>query len=383
MTQNLTSAAPTAGRAIPATPGPVPRHHPGPRHGTDHPIVVIGAGYAGVMVANRLASHGAAVSLISEQPEFIERIRLHQLIAGTHPARRPLAELLHPGVTLVLARAQRIHPERDLVDLEAAPPLPYHRLVLATGSVPTAPPHCPDVATLTGALRARDQLAGLTSGDRVLVVGGGLTGVETASEIACARTDLRVVLLSPTLLPDLTPAARRRAEAVLRRQGVELVTGRYPEAPPAELTLWCGPLHATPLAAGSGLPVDDAGRVHVEADQRVVGHPRILAVGDAARHPANRRASCQSALPSGAAAADAVLADLRGEPAAAFRLQYTLRCISLGRDRALVQTSRGDDTARGPALGGRPAALVKEKVSSMTIRWLHAQAAGRDLRWRQ
>ncbi len=391
------------------------------------PVLVVGAGYAGVMVANRLASHAVPVRLVSARPQFVERIRLHQHIAGTGHALRPLRDLLHPGVEVVVGGAERIDAAVRAVAMTGGEQLSYERLVLATGSISTAPAGSWDVGLPGPAEQARRHLASLAPGSTVAVVGGGLTGVETATEVAGARPDLTVELVTGSLLADLSAATVARAERTLRRLGIQIVRARLVrlEGPDAEAArthlvlddgsrraassvLWCGPFRGAPLARVSGLPVDGLDRLLVDDLQRSSADSRVWGAGDAAAHPANRRMSCQSALPSGAAVADAVLADLQGGAARPFTLRYSLRCISLGRHGGLVQPSRGDDRAFGPALGGAAlggaalggaalggaalggaalggavAAVVKERVCLATVGWLSGQARGKDYRWRR
>lgn len=60
-------------------------------------VVVVGGGYAGVLAANRLQRPGVDITLVNPRPDFVERIRLHQMIAGTHTATVPYADVLAPA----------------------------------------------------------------------------------------------------------------------------------------------------------------------------------------------------------------------------------------------------------------------------------------------
>lgn len=73
--------------------------------------VIVGGGYAGVMAANRLAGQGIEVSLVTQDPHFVERVRLHQVAAGAREsARAEFVQLLNPLVNLVIARAELCGP---------------------------------------------------------------------------------------------------------------------------------------------------------------------------------------------------------------------------------------------------------------------------------
>ncbi|OJX94824.1 MAG: hypothetical protein BGO96_01900 [Micrococcales bacterium 73-15] len=93
---------------------------------------VIGAGYAGVMAANRLAASGEGVTVVTPAPWFVERIRLHAVAGGTRPtARVALSELLHPDVTLVTDTVARIG---DVLELASGATLTYDTAIYAVGS---------------------------------------------------------------------------------------------------------------------------------------------------------------------------------------------------------------------------------------------------------
>jgi NADH dehydrogenase len=166
-------------------------------------VAVSGAGYAGVMAANRLRSSLTAeeagrvrVVVINRSREFVERIRLHEVAAGTIPsAARPLTEMLHDDIEVVVGDVVTIDPVRKLVDIAsgAGPNVEsYGTLIYAVGSVaaigvPGAEEFAYLLANPNGAQAARDAIADIGPGQRVVVVGGGATGVEAAAEIAERR----------------------------------------------------------------------------------------------------------------------------------------------------------------------------------------------------
>ena len=154
-------------------------------------ILILGGGYAGVMAALRLANRGlgAQVTLVNGGPTFVERIRHHELGAATPPPRRPLAELLRKtGVTLVIGRVAALETERQVALLADGRELRWDRLVFALGSaaddagVRGVRQHALCLANEAGAFELRARLA--SGARRLVVVGGGLTGVELAAELA-------------------------------------------------------------------------------------------------------------------------------------------------------------------------------------------------------
>src|SRR5690242_15335993 len=101
-------------------------------------ILVLGGGYAGILSALRLAHRGlgAQVLLVNSSPEMVERIRLHELAAGSPPPRRPIAELLRgSGVELVVGKVTALDLEQQFATLADGRVLPFDRLIYALGSV--------------------------------------------------------------------------------------------------------------------------------------------------------------------------------------------------------------------------------------------------------
>src|SRR5262245_28939478 len=98
-------------------------------------VVVLGGGYAGVMAANRLTRHpDVEITLVNPRAAFVERIRLHQLIAGNDDAVADYATLLHDKVGLVVDGAARIDAAARTVELTSGATLAYDYLIYAVGS---------------------------------------------------------------------------------------------------------------------------------------------------------------------------------------------------------------------------------------------------------
>ncbi|MET9327202.1 FAD-dependent oxidoreductase [Tsukamurella sp. NPDC003166] len=330
-------------------------------------VVVIGAGYAGTIAANRLVKKADVdVTVVNPRREFVERIRLHELTAGSGAATAPLADVLDPRIRLVVGAVEKIGD--GVLALAGGGELDFDRVIYAAGGAITAPSGTVAIGGLESAREAHRELAALPDGAAVTVVGGGLTGIETAAEVAEARPDLRVRLLSDGEIgQSLGAGARARVRRELDRLGVSVQRGRYAGADGADLVLWAIATQVSDVAARSGLQVDDDGRVVVDGFLRSVSDPRVFAVGDAAAVPGSRM-SCQAAMPQGAYAADTLVRELDGVPLMkAFSMGFTGQCVSLGRAAGVVQVSRRDDSPTALYLRGRAAAFVKERVCRFTL----------------
>ncbi|MFJ7264371.1 NAD(P)/FAD-dependent oxidoreductase [Streptomyces globosus] len=359
-----------------------------------HRIVVLGAGYTGAVAAGRLArrlhTDDVAITLVNAEPDFVERVRLHQLAVGHELSPRPFDEMFAgTGVRLKLAEVTAVDVDRKAVTVQAGEgpeELAYDTLVYALGSgwndggVPGASLHAHEVSSRRGALRLRERLAALEAGRPVVVVGGGLTGLEAATEIAEARPDLDVHLLTRAGLGDwLSRKGRDHLRKVADSLGItvhehaqaaEVAADRVTTADgtvlPSAATVWTTGFAVHPIAGATGLELTDGGQIAVDPTMRSLSHPDVYAVGDAAMAlgPDDRplRMSCASGVPMAWQAADAIAARLAGVKVPHVPIRYYQQCISLGRKEGLIQFVTADDRAVEKALTGRTAALYKEII---------------------
>ncbi|MEV0460700.1 NAD(P)/FAD-dependent oxidoreductase [Catellatospora methionotrophica] len=359
-----------------------------------HRIVVLGAGYAGAIAAGRLAKRlhreDVAITLVNADPDFVERVRLHQLATGQDLKPRPLADMFAgTGVALRLGQVTAVDPDRKAVtvtDASGTGELPYDTLVYALGSgwnsqnVPGTAEYAYQIASRTGALRLRELLAGLAAGQTVVVVGGGLTGLEAATEIAEARPDLDVALAARGDLGDwLSPKGREHLRKVLGKLAItayehaavtevtaEHVATADGRVIPAAVTVWTTGFAVHPIAQASTLEVTGTGQIVVDGTMRSVSHPDVYAIGDAAlalgAGDKPLRMSCASGTPMAWQAADTIAARLTGGKLPTGHLRYFNQCISLGRKEGLIQYVTADDVAKPAVLTGRLAAAYKELI---------------------
>ena len=351
-------------------------------------IVVIGGGYAGTLAANHLRLRADVdITLVNPRPVFVERIRLHQLAAGSGAAAVDYGTLLGKDIRLVVDSVERINAADRQVELASGDALDYDYLIYAvgsTGAVPAAVPGAAEfaypIAEFEHAERLRDALDELHPDAPVTVIGGGLTGIEAASELA--EQGRRVSLVCGGLLgPSLSRASRRSVAKWLRRLGVDVLeTATVGEVHadavvladgallPSLVTVWTAGFGVPDLAARSGLRTDGLGRLLTDETLTSVDDPRVVAAGDAAA-PSGQplRMSCQAAGPLGAQAANTVLSRIAGTKPAALSQAFVGQCISLGRAYATFQIARTDDTPVNAAIGGRIAAPLKETICKATV----------------
>ncbi|MFB8019128.1 NAD(P)/FAD-dependent oxidoreductase [Streptomyces rubiginosohelvolus] len=358
-----------------------------------HRVVVLGAGYTGATAAGRLArrlrGEDVSITLVNAEADFVERVRMHQLAVGQPLRPRPFDEMFAgTGVELRLGRVTGVDVDRRTVTVtgaDGASDLEYDTLVYALGSawntqgVPGTTEHAHEIAGRDGALRLRDRLAALAPGSPVTVVGGGLTGVEAATELAETRPDLDVSLIARAGLGDwLSPKGARHLQKVFSNLRITThehttVTAVHADRVtttegdiPAAVTIWTTGFAVHPIARATTLETGDTGQIVVDATMRSVSHPDVYAIGDAAlvAGPGDKplRMSCASGVPTAWQAADAIAARLTDSKLPTISARYFNQCISLGRKEGLIQYVTADDRAVNAALTGRLAALYKELV---------------------
>ena len=355
-----------------------------------HRVVVLGAGYAGLPAVNRMAKQTfrdeVELVLVSTHDQFVERPRLHQVASGQARPSLPLRDFLRPGIDLRLGRVHQLDVEARALHFGGSDQqwsLQYDTLLYAPGStidlqVPGAAVHAHSVAT-PGSARQIASLLTHAPTARVVVCGGGLTGLELASEFADSSRALEVTLVTRGELGDwLSTRARGYVRDALDELGVQVLdhttissvqphhveTNR--EDVPFDVCVWAGGFVVPQLAAEAGLRVDAAGRVVTTSSLHSVSHDDVFAIGDAAAVPGPWGTAlamgCRTGGFTGPIAADAVVARLSGRTAPTFKFRYIHECISLGRQRHVIQFLDKDGTAVSRTLRGRKARLYKNVV---------------------
>jgi NADH dehydrogenase len=380
--------------------------------GGSGPIVVAGAGYAGLHVALRLTAklrNNPKVELT-----LVDRHDYHQVItelprvaAGTRAAgavRIPLQDMLATRVRFIQTEINGFDlPGRRL--LTGAAPIGWRWLVLALGSGPNdfAIPglaqrtlsvySAGDAERVWAAVsKALDEAAAATDPGRqrrlatVVVGGGGATGVELAGELAevlpeaakghglaPGRPAVLLVEAGPTILAGSSPQLIGKATRILSDLGVQVRTNAAVAAATKEgfrlkggqlveggVFVWAGGVKAPGLVADSALPTGHNGRVKADQYLRVLDHPQIYAAGDLASVTDPRTGHAlpplaQVALEEGETVARNLDAELQGRPLEAFTFHDKGFVVSVG-------TSRGVADIAGITTGGHLAHLLKDAI---------------------
>ena len=357
-------------------------------------VVIVGAGFGGLLAARTLARYPVQITLVDRQNFHIFQPLLYQVAtAGLSPDEiaAPIRWIMRSqrSVEVLMSEVRDFDLSRRVVKLEDGE-VEYDYLIVAAGASHAYfghddwEPFAPGLKTIEEALEIRRrvllafelaerQAASSDDKDRehaqlnFVVVGGGPTGVELAGTLAeISRQVLanefrsidpkrtRIVLLEggPRVLPAYPEDLSRTAEEQLRHLGVEvqtsaLVTQVEPGSVhigesklPATVILWAAGVAASPLGKKLGAPVDRAGRVLVNPDLSIAGHPEVFVVGDlAALKDENGKwlpGVAPVAMQEGKATAHNIGNELRGEPRKNFHYWNKGSLATIGRAAAVA-----------------------------------------------
>jgi len=358
-------------------------------------IVIVGAGFGGLAVAQSLRRFEADITLIDRQNHHLFQPLLYQVTtAGLSPAdiAWPVRYLMRrqPNTRVLMGEVQGVDPARKVVTLDAGP-IAYDCLVLATGAThgyfgrDEWARHAPGLKTLDDATAMRRRLlvaferAEMASNPEecarlltIVIVGGGPTGVELAGAVAeLARRALardfraidprgtRVILVEagPRLLANFPVALSKYTAHALARLGVEVRLGRAvthcdadgvrisEEAIRAGTVVWAAGVAASPPARWLGVEADRAGRVPVTPELRAPGCEDVWVIGDAAlaRNPdgAVQPGIAPVAKQQGRYVARAIAARIAGrDPPAPFAYRDRGLLATIGRKAAVIAWGR-------------------------------------------
>ena len=354
-------------------------------------MVIVGAGFGGLYAARALKRAHVRVTVVDRRNHHLFQPLLYQVATA---ALSP-GDIAYP--VRAILRGQRnarvLLGEVSGVDLAAREVLlfdgrlPYDYLILAAGSNynylghDNWKPRAPGLKTLEDALEIRRRiLLAFERAERTLdetarralltfvIIGGGPTGVELAGAIAeIAREvmvqdfraidprEARIVVVEagPRILTAFPEDLARKAEAGLRDMGVEIWTNSPVTAVeeaavtaagqriPAGAVMWAAGVEASPLAKALGVPLDRAGRILVEPDCSVAGHPEVFVIGDMAalNDPATGRplpGVAPVAIQQGRCVAKGIAGEIEGRPRRPFRYKNRGNLATVGRAAAIA-----------------------------------------------
>jgi NADH:ubiquinone reductase (H+-translocating) len=353
-------------------------------------VVIVGGGFAGLWAARALAKAPLRITLLDRGNHHLFQPLLYQVATAGLSAPNIAAPLRHilrrqKNVTVLLGDVERIAPEEKRVRLADGRGLDFDYLLLASGATHAYfghddwAAHAPGLKTLDDALEIRRRI--LTAFERAeaeddperraawltfAIVGGGPTGVELAGTLAeIARHTLhgefrrvdprraRVLLLEagPRVLSSFPESLSAKARMQLEALGVEVRTG-VPVAAidaagvqlgneriAARTVLWAAGVAASPLARDLGVPLDRAGRVIVQPDLSVPGHPDVFVAGDLTSVQCDGKpvpGVAPAAKQMGRHVAHAIRARLQNRASAPFRYRDFGNLATIGRMAAVV-----------------------------------------------
>jgi NADH dehydrogenase len=294
-------------------------------------IVIVGGGFGGLAAIKELKGADADIMLIDRRNHHLFQPLLYQVATtslGPSEIAWPIRQLVHrrQEVTTLMDKVTGIDTAAKIVRLEGGTEVPFDYLILATGAQHAYfghddwEPYAPGLKTLEDATAMRRRL--LLAFERAeletdlerrkalltfVIIGAGPTGVELAGAIIelahiTLRNDFRsirpeearvvVVEAGPRVLSNFKPEMSAYAEKALRELGVELLLNTPVTAVHADgvtfaagtikagTIIWAAGVLASPAAKWLGVDADRAGRVRVNPDLSVPGHPSIFAVGD-------------------------------------------------------------------------------------------------------
>jgi len=355
-------------------------------------VVIVGGGFGGLDAAKRLRRAPVRVTVVDRHNHHLFQPLLYQVaMAGLSPGdiAYPIRSVLRrqANTRVMLGKATAVELGTRTVRIEDAAPLRYDYLVLAAGIGNSYfgreewRRDAPALKTLDDALEMRRRVllafehaehemddAARAALMTFVIVGGGPTGVELAGALAdIARTVLvsdfraidpresRIFLVEagPRVLPTFPEDLARRAEASLRRLGVNVLCGRAvtdvdaagvatgAQRIEARTVLWAAGVAASPLSRTLGVALDRAGRVGVEPDLSIPGHPEAFVVGDLASLQDERTGQpipglAPAAIQEGRHAADMIVRRIHGRPTKPFRYVDKGNLATIGRASAVA-----------------------------------------------
>jgi NADH dehydrogenase len=358
-------------------------------------VVIVGGGFGGLTAAQALDGAPVRVTLVDRTNHHTFQPLLYQVaMAGLSPAEiaQPIRSILRTqrNATVLMAEVVRVDLPGKRVVFADGGSLSWDFLVLACGAGTSYFGHddweaaAPGLKSIEDAVEIRQRvLVAFELAEReenaarreellsFVVIGGGPTGVELAGALAelskfvldrdfrhidPSEAKVRLVEAGPRILPSFPEDLAESAASQLRELGVEVRVGvpvsaiepgcvrLADEKVPCSVVLWAAGVAANRLTASLGAPLDRAGRVVVEKDLTVPGHPRAFVIGDAARVNGKDGKPLPGVSPVAMQQARAVARSIRramaGRELIAFQYFDKGSMATIGRSRAVAMFER-------------------------------------------
>ena len=359
-------------------------------------VVIVGAGFGGLNAAQKLAKLPVEVTVLDRKNYHTFQPLLYQVAtAGLSPGEiaAPIRGVLRSGrkPQVLMAEVTAFDTEQKLVKFRDGSQISYDYLIVASGSTHSYFGHedwaelAPGLKTIEDATEIRRRvllafelaerrasLTGKAEPIHFVIVGGGPTGVELAGTLAeitrktiahdfddidPRQTKILLIEGAPRVLPAYPEDLSHSAERQLRKLGVDIldhavVTSVEPglvrvgdQVYPSTVTLWAAGVAASPLGKALGAPVDKHGRVLVNPDLSVPGHPEVFAIGDLANLVDPKTGQplpglAPVAIQQGRYIAETIARDLHHEPRKPFRYHDKGTLATIGRAAAVADLGK-------------------------------------------
>lgn len=349
-------------------------------------VAVVGAGFGGLAVAEKLAGTGCEVTLIDRNPYTTFQPLLYQVATGgLNPGDvtyrlRSFAAQHGPRTHFRRASVTGVDTENRIVQVDNGDPIPYDYLVLSQGvganffGIPGAAENSYTIYTRASSLKARDVIfTNLEDLDTrknktfdVIIVGGGPTGVEMAGtlaemksvgipaifpEVSTDRVHVTLVEMADHLLMPFDPNLRDYTRRQLQKRGVDVRTRtaiaevrddsvllKDGQTLPADMVIWAAGVGARPGVKDWGFEQGRGGRIVTDSTLRVSGQDRVFAIGDGAINNDDPKPQlAQPAIQGGECVARQIVHLEKGEPLESFTYQDKGTMATIGRNSAVVQ----------------------------------------------
>ncbi|XDD47483.1 NAD(P)/FAD-dependent oxidoreductase [Leptospira sp. WS39.C2] len=351
-------------------------------------VIIIGAGYAGILCANRLEkqNEGVEVTIISEYPYFQERIRFHEIASQQKEKKIPIQNLLRKKINFVNGKVIEIVPKNNQVVLRSLVgnfTLDYDFLVVSIGSSGIKKQN--DAEYSIQSLESLQNFLNNKNPDRIqnlCVLGGGLTGIELAVEWKEKYPNQVVTVIDKSpFAKSFSKTGKTYIHNKFKNLGIQIIDSIQIQSIGSEKIIFqnhkeiqydslinCTGFQIYPLLKESGFLTNDLNQVYVDPFLRSKQFQNVFVAGDAAKlEHSILRMGCVTALPMGAYVADVLSNTIKNKDLSPFSFQFFGRCVSLGRKDGLIQWTYGDDTPKEWVITGKLAALIKEIVNRFTI----------------
>jgi NADH dehydrogenase len=359
-------------------------------------VVIVGGGFGGLNAAQKLCRYPVSITVLDRRNHHTFQPLLYQVAtAGLSPGEiaAPIRGVLRKrkNVRVLLGEVVGFDLERRLVNLRDGIAIPYDYLVIAAGATHSYFGHpeweelAPGLKTVEDATEIRRRvllafelaerraaMTGKSEPVHFVIVGGGPTGVELAGTLAeIARKtmagnfeyinprDTRILLLEggPRLLPAYPEDLSLSAERQLRKLGVDVMTNALvttiepglvkvgEQVYPSTVTLWAAGVAASPLGKALGVETDKPGRVIVNPDLSVPGHPEVFVIGDLANFKDQKTGMplpgvAPVAIQQGRSVASNIARTVKGESRQAFHYWDKGTMATIGRAAAVAELGK-------------------------------------------